>query len=46
MRDSIEERILELQDKKRQLVQGALGGRAQEMRQIRIDELKLLFRDK
>jgi SNF2 family DNA or RNA helicase len=43
---SIEERILELQDKKRMLVQGALGARGKELRQIRLEELKLLFRDK
>jgi SNF2 family DNA or RNA helicase len=42
---SIEERILELQEKKRKLVQGALGARGKELRQIRLEELKLLFRD-
>lgn len=42
---SIEERILELQEKKKMLVQGALGYRNRELRQIRVDELKLLFAD-
>eukprot|EP00339_Tiarina_fusa_P029346 CAMPEP_0117012802 /NCGR_PEP_ID=MMETSP0472-20121206/10693_1 /TAXON_ID=693140 ORGANISM="Tiarina fusus, Strain LIS" /NCGR_SAMPLE_ID=MMETSP0472 /ASSEMBLY_ACC=CAM_ASM_000603 /LENGTH=142 /DNA_ID=CAMNT_0004715957 /DNA_START=1914 /DNA_END=2339 /DNA_ORIENTATION=+ len=42
---TIEERILELQDKKRRLVQGALGRHSKELRKIRLDELRLLFRD-
>ena len=45
IRGTIEERILELQDKKRRLVQGALGRHAKELRKIRLDELRLLFRD-
>lgn len=42
---SIEERILELQDRKKTIAQGALGMNNKELRQIRIDELRLLFRD-
>ena len=42
---TIEERILELQDKKRRLVQGALGRHSKELRKFRLDELRLLFRD-
>jgi len=45
VKDTIEERILELQEKKKMLSQGALGMKKNELRQIRIDELKLLFRD-
>ena len=53
--NSIEERIVELQDKKKRLVQGALGNKLsgnanlsrnnKELREIRMEELKLLFRD-
>lgn len=43
--NSIEERILELQNRKKLLVQGALGIDNTELRQVRIDELRLLFRD-
>ena len=42
---TIEERILELQDKKKRLVQGALGRQSKELREIRLEELRLLFRD-
>jgi SNF2 family DNA or RNA helicase len=42
---SIEERILELQERKKMLAQGALGLNNKELRQIRIDELRLLFRE-
>jgi len=45
IKGSIEERILELQERKRTLAQGALGMNSNELRQIRIDELRLLFRD-
>jgi len=45
VKDSIEERILELQERKKVLAQGALGMNSKELRQIRIDELRLLFRD-
>lgn len=45
VKGSIEERILELQDRKKMLAQGALGVNTKELRQIRIDELRLLFRD-
>jgi len=45
VKGTVEERILELQEKKKMLAQGALGMRQKELRQIRIDELKLLFRD-
>lgn len=45
IRGTIEERILELQEKKRRLAQGALMVHSKELRQIRLDELRLLFRD-
>jgi len=45
IKGSIEERILELQERKKLLAQGALGLNSKEIRQIRIDELRLLFRD-
>eukprot|EP01119_Soliformovum_irregulare_P014104 TRINITY_DN3826_c0_g1_i1.p1 TRINITY_DN3826_c0_g1~~TRINITY_DN3826_c0_g1_i1.p1 ORF type:complete len:1079 (-),score=279.78 TRINITY_DN3826_c0_g1_i1:71-3307(-) len=45
MAGSIEERILELQEGKKRMAQGALGMDAKDLRQIRIDELRLLFRD-
>ncbi|KAL6058508.1 SWI/SNF-related matrix-associated actin-dependent regulator of chromatin subfamily A member 3-like 1 [Balamuthia mandrillaris] len=41
---TIEERILELQEKKKMLAQGVMM-KSKELRQIRIDELRLLFRD-
>jgi len=44
VKDTIEERILELQQKKKQLAQGVMM-RNKELRQIRIEELRLLFRD-
>lgn len=44
IKDTIEERILELQQKKKNLAQGVMM-RTKELRQIRIDELRLLFRD-
>jgi SNF2 family DNA or RNA helicase len=45
LQGSIEERILDLCEKKKVLAQGALGLRGQEVRQIRLDELRLLFSD-
>jgi SNF2 family DNA or RNA helicase len=45
IKDSIEERIMELQERKKMLAQGALGAGSSELRQIRIEELRLLFRD-
>jgi len=45
VKGTIEERILELQERKKILAQGALGVNTKELRQIRIDELRLLFRD-
>lgn len=45
VKGTIEERILELQERKKILAQGALGVNSKELRQIRIDELRLLFRD-
>jgi len=45
VKGSIEERILELQERKKLLVQGALRINNRELRQIRIEELRLLFRD-
>lgn len=45
IKDSIEERIMELQDRKKMMAQGALGMNSKELRQIRLDELRLLFRD-
>jgi DNA repair protein RAD5 len=44
IKDTIEERIMELQQKKKNLAQGVMM-RTKELRQIRIDELRLLFRD-
>ncbi len=44
VQNSIEERILELQDRKRVLAEGALGMNNKELRQVRLDELRLLFR--
>jgi len=44
VKGTIEERILELQQKKKQLAQGVMM-RNKELRQIRIEELRLLFRD-
>ncbi|PRP86023.1 SNF2 superfamily RAD5 protein [Planoprotostelium fungivorum] len=45
IKDSIEERIVELQERKKTMAQGALGMNTKELRQIRIDELRLLFRE-
>lgn len=44
MRDSVEERILKLQDKKRRLAEGALSAVSNEDRkQLRIEELRMLL---
>jgi len=45
MKNTIEERILELQEKKRQLALGALGRNSRTLKDMRLEELKLLFRD-
>jgi SNF2 family DNA or RNA helicase len=45
VKGTVEERIVELQERKKILAQGALGMNNKELRQIRIDELRLLFRD-
>eukprot|EP00041_Stephanoeca_diplocostata_P035931 m.1285333 g.1285333 ORF g.1285333 m.1285333 type:complete len:982 (-) comp24780_c0_seq32:2645-5590(-) len=44
VRDSIEERILELQERKRHLARVAMGKSEHDRRQGRVDDLKLLFR--
>ena len=45
IQNSVEERILELQQHKKSLAQGALGMSNKEMRAVRIEELRQLFRD-
>jgi len=45
MDGSVEERIMELQEKKRNLAQGALGQTDKDRKQLRVEELKLLFQD-
>jgi len=45
IKGTIEERILELQNRKKILAQGALGANGKESRQIRVNELRLLFQD-
>jgi SNF2 family DNA or RNA helicase len=46
IKGSIEERILELQEKKRLLATGTLGPRgSQSLKDMRLDELKALFSD-
>jgi len=42
---TVEERIRELQEKKRNLAQGALGEFKKDRKQLTMDELKLLFQD-
>lgn len=43
--DTIDERIFELQDRKRALAKGAFGGirTAEQIRQMRLDDLRLLM---
>eukprot|EP00002_Diphylleia_rotans_P007860 TRINITY_DN1753_c0_g1_i1.p1 TRINITY_DN1753_c0_g1~~TRINITY_DN1753_c0_g1_i1.p1 ORF type:complete len:1009 (-),score=189.43 TRINITY_DN1753_c0_g1_i1:1390-4266(-) len=43
IQDSIEDKILELQEKKRLLAHGALSRNPSELRQLRLEDLKLLF---
>ena len=43
VQNSVEDRILELQQKKSNLVKGALGGSDEESKAMRIEDLKLLF---
>ena len=45
IKNSIEERILELQERKKMLAQGALGMSNKELRQVRFEELRQLFRE-
>lgn len=44
MKDTIEEQIRELQDQKRKLADGALGGDMSQLSSLRIKDLRLLFR--
>ncbi len=43
--NSIEERIIELQQRKNLLVHNALGKTTKDLKQLRLEELRLLFRD-
>jgi SNF2 family DNA or RNA helicase len=43
IQNSIEERILELQEKKRSLARGALGRKAATLKEMRLEDLRLLF---
>eukprot|EP01130_Rhizamoeba_saxonica_P018421 TRINITY_DN9210_c0_g1_i1.p1 TRINITY_DN9210_c0_g1~~TRINITY_DN9210_c0_g1_i1.p1 ORF type:complete len:829 (-),score=168.41 TRINITY_DN9210_c0_g1_i1:45-2531(-) len=44
IKETVEERILALQERKRQLASNALALKASELKEIRLEELKLLFR--